>query len=291
MSYARSDNMSETAVVADLYNANVNEVEQDDRFYTFEINSSIGHVVLQAENETELAEWMMVFHAIHSRAGQLSNRKDSLTTNNTPPRSSISSTTYLPPVQQDIGYTVLLSGPLAVKDFKPTRRLSASQKELHNVVWRTCHFALHSDGKLVQHPASSDPHDGGRDFFEVLDLHQNVDTRHAIQYVDESLFHRRHVFVVQTRDGRVMYLAAPTATEMKRWVYAMKGVTSSWLDGFDGCMYRVYRKLELRIIEGRGVGASDPYCDVYFEVERVGRTNTRFRSNGDPFWREDFVFE
>jgi hypothetical protein len=57
-------------------------------------------------------------------------------------------------------------------------------------------------------------------------------------------------------------------------------------------MFRAYRKLTLRIIEARGLhSSSDYYCEIFFGFQLKARTNVRSKTSGEPFWREEFVFD
>ena len=182
------------------------------------------------------------------------------------------------------GTDELMVGSLALKEIRPGRRLTNS-RDYNNVIWKSTRFSFQRDGKLFQMQETS----AGR--IEILDVKKSVPNRHYIQAVDESLFNRKYVLVIQTPE-KFTYLAASDSIDRNAWLLSLKSVAEGMLIGADKKHYRAYRSLSLRIIEGRGFSSSaDPYCEIYFGDERKARTNTRRGAHGDPFWREDFFFE
>lgn len=195
---------------------------------------------------------------------------------------------------------VMMSGFLAIKELRAGRRISGAQKDYANVLWRTTRLVLYGDGRLMQQ--SSDEvqisstgnvlNAGSRErILEILNVKAQVTNRHYIEFCDESLFNRKNVFLISNRDQRMMYYAASNGLERNAWVYALKRVALGDVYGADGLSFRAYRTLALRVIEGRGFSANDSYCELYFGTERKARTNTRNRSNGEPFWREEYTYK
>ena len=190
-----------------------------------------------------------------------------------------------PPRPED----VLQFGFLAVKEVKSVRRGSHHAREYSNAIWRSSRFGLMYNGKLFQWKE----HQGQpQEPLEILDVQNSVSNRCYVQSVDESVFHRKFVFQIVCLDGRILYFAALNGMERDAWVHSLKAVSKSVSSDAKVIGHRMHRVLQVRVIEGRGFATSaDPYCEVYLGSERKARTNTKPRCNGEPFWREDFVFE
>ncbi|KAI3658739.1 hypothetical protein MP638_001621, partial [Amoeboaphelidium occidentale] len=169
------------------------------------------------------------------------------------------------------------------------RRFSIGSKDYSDhSTWRTVKLELLSNGKLFQQLIS----DGKRQNMELLDLKSKVPNRYHIQSVDESLFNKKNCILINCSDGKLFYLATNSYQECNAWLNSLKEALQGYLPGKDGKMFRAYRKLTLRIIEARGLHtSSDYYCEIFFGFQLKARTNVRSKTSGEPFWREEFVFD
>ncbi|TFK57085.1 Rho GTPase activation protein [Heliocybe sulcata] len=171
-------------------------------------------------------------------------------------------------------------------------------------------------------------------YVDETTLHQTVyvhqlnhtDIRHA----DRSLFYRRDcTFPPLTRivssgqrwsvlpSNEPLYLHFPSTETANTWItllrsYATPEIYGSYFSPSDGGLYRMWRQVELTVVQGRNLGQSklyenvvggteteveveaegtdmDVYCEVYINDILSGRTTTK-RCPGSTDWHEAFAF-
>jgi len=114
-----------------------------------------------------------------------------------------------------------------------------------------------------------------------------------------------------------LYLHFPHAELMNNWMallrtYAIPEVYGRWNSANDGGLYRMWREVQLKCVQGRNLGTSRPlpednanadpdgksepdaidldvYCEIYANSILSGRTTTK-KCIGNPEWSEEFNF-
>jgi hypothetical protein len=208
-----------------------------------------------------------------------------------------------------------------LKVLKATRKPGSNhQRSDSGDIWQTSRFELRADGKLYQcrdatkQPAvnASSVNTSSPAFvtahLELVDIQRQVSSRYFIQPADESLLSRKYVIELFCMDGRLLFLATGSAHDRAVWLHALKSMARGWLtsnialdtsssspssDSVTAPLtYRLNRILNVRIIGARGLpSSSDVYCELFAAGSRKARTNVRTKCGGEPFWREEFLFE
>lgn len=129
-----------------------------------------------------------------------------------------------------------------------------------------------------------------------------------------SLVDRREQRETQSPTTEPLYLKFDCAETCNTWLSLLRTYTTQEIYGrneflIDGGMYRIWRGVNLTVIEARNLGTpkllTDPSsgakepevdamdmdvaCEVYFNERLCGRT-TVYKSVGAPEWHEGFVF-
>ncbi|TFK41156.1 Rho GTPase activation protein [Crucibulum laeve] len=153
-------------------------------------------------------------------------------------------------------------------------------------------------------------------------LHQ-TDIRHA----DSSLFFRKDCLAIYCIDGQrwtsayasePIYLQFVNSETCVTWLtllksYAIPEIYGRWFFPSDGGSYRMWRQVELKIIQGRNLGATkavevgrafstdiepnaeidivdmDVSCEIHLSDLLCGRTTVK-KGIGSPDWHEQFLF-
>ncbi|OCH96153.1 Rho GTPase activation protein [Obba rivulosa] len=145
-----------------------------------------------------------------------------------------------------------------------------------------------------------------------------------IRPVHPSLFGRKNSLGIYCVAGQSWSAAAPTepaylhfpdTDAMNAWLallrsYAMPEVYGRWLSPDEGGLYRMWRQIEMTVIQGRNLGiskvtADDPasgdpdpnsdaidmdlYCEMHVNSQLCGRTTVK-KGIGSPDWQERFTF-
>ncbi|KAF9270219.1 Rho GTPase activation protein [Marasmius fiardii PR-910] len=159
--------------------------------------------------------------------------------------------------------------------------------------------------------------------YQTLSIHllNHTDIRHA----HSSLFHRKNCIAIyciagkrwsSTSTSEPVYLQFPSVDVCNTWVallrsYALPEIYGRWFFPEEGGSYRMWRQVELNVLQGRNLGNTKPFdvasnedsdspsepdpvdMDVHCEVKLndviCGRTTTK-KGVGSPDWHENFTF-
>ena len=109
-----------------------------------------------------------------------------------------------------------------------------------------------------------------------------------------------------------LYMQFPDTEASNIWIsllrsYAVPEVYGHWLYPNDGGLYRMWRQVELTVIQGRNLGSQKPLeasngedaevdavdldvsCEIHLNEQLCGRTTVK-KGIGSPDWHESFVF-
>ncbi|KAK1233585.1 hypothetical protein PQX77_003271 [Marasmius sp. AFHP31] len=158
--------------------------------------------------------------------------------------------------------------------------------------------------------------------YQTLSIHllNHTDIRRA----DSSLFHRKHCLAIYCVAGKrwsststtePVYLQFSSADLCNTWLallrsYALPEIYGRWFFPDEGGSYRMWRQVELTVLQGRNLGNSKPFdglngdsdspsepdpvdmdvsCEIKFNDNICGRTTVQ-KGVGSPDWRENFTF-